>query len=460
MRHLAERNPELLRNLWLELTIERLLLAPALIATLVALSWTVAHDTWFARLGSWAPLIAAAVLLLYGTRRAGNSLREERLAGTWDMQRLSAQSAWQLALGKLFGATAFAWYLAGCCLLLTLPQRLLTAPPRLVLLQIAWVVLLGLIAQAMALVLALNGDAAQDARRRRGAIELSGLAVLLLGWDVLSPQASDALWREPLRWWTLELPREGFAIGSLIVFAIAAVLMLQRGLRAVLQERTLPIGWLALLALIGLWSGGFLWNSGAALLDVQWHGLQPPAWLAAAIDPLFRLGAGWTLLACTLAYACYAQAAGDPLSWRQAMQAAREGRWQTALAGLPLWLPTGLVALLCALAGVASLGAGEPALHLLAVPLFTLRDLVLMAAWTLTATPRRSAAIPFGVLLTAYVLLPALLSLIGLGPIAALLNPLLSWGQAGLLAAAAAVQLALALLWLSLRWQRVFAAAS
>ena len=49
---------------------------------------------------------------------------------------------------------------------------------------------------------------------------------------------------------TLELPREGFAIASLIVFAIAAVLMLQRGLRSTLQERTLPIGWLALLALL------------------------------------------------------------------------------------------------------------------------------------------------------------------------------------------------------------------
>lgn len=54
----------------------------------------------------------AAILLVYGTVRTTGSVHAERVEKTWDLQRLTPLSAWEIALGKLLGAPVFPFFLA------------------------------------------------------------------------------------------------------------------------------------------------------------------------------------------------------------------------------------------------------------------------------------------------------------------------------------------------------------
>lgn len=56
--------------------------------------------------------LQAAVLLLYGTSRTTGSVITERAEKTWDLQRLTPLSSWELAVGKLAGASILASYIA------------------------------------------------------------------------------------------------------------------------------------------------------------------------------------------------------------------------------------------------------------------------------------------------------------------------------------------------------------
>ena len=109
-------NPELRRNLWLQFSAIRLVLAPVVIGAILALTWLVADREWrgVAQVGE---AIYSLLILLWGTRRAADLVAEEIAGGTWDGQRMSALGAWQMSWGKLLGGTSYVWYCAGLAFL-------------------------------------------------------------------------------------------------------------------------------------------------------------------------------------------------------------------------------------------------------------------------------------------------------------------------------------------------------
>jgi hypothetical protein len=104
-------NPEFRRNLWLNLTWQRLLMAPTLVL-INAYAFYISGETGYQRLILPGEIALALILGVWGTRRAADSLSEEVAAGTWDNQRMSGLSAWQMAWGKLIGGCAYVWYCA------------------------------------------------------------------------------------------------------------------------------------------------------------------------------------------------------------------------------------------------------------------------------------------------------------------------------------------------------------
>jgi hypothetical protein len=116
------RNPEFQRNLWLELSPTRLLLMPALIALLLFVvsaglpksmsSEAIAQFLLNLSLGCFMLLT-----VLWGTSLAQSSLTREFSEGTWDNQRMSGLTPWQMVWGKLLGGSIYAWY--GGVILLT-----------------------------------------------------------------------------------------------------------------------------------------------------------------------------------------------------------------------------------------------------------------------------------------------------------------------------------------------------
>lgn len=58
----------------------------------------------------------ALILLVYGMSKCTASIMTERLQRTWDLQRLTPLTAWDIAAGKLLGAPIFAFFLAAVAL--------------------------------------------------------------------------------------------------------------------------------------------------------------------------------------------------------------------------------------------------------------------------------------------------------------------------------------------------------
>jgi hypothetical protein len=111
-------NPELRRNLWIELTLSRLLIVPILLAIVFLVSWYVGgHSGDEVRFV--ARYIYLALVLLWGTRRAANALADEITGGTWDFQRMTALGPWSMSWAKFFGGTAYVWYASLICLAVT-----------------------------------------------------------------------------------------------------------------------------------------------------------------------------------------------------------------------------------------------------------------------------------------------------------------------------------------------------
>jgi hypothetical protein len=107
-------NPELLRNLWLQFSPQRIIAAPLILGAVFALIAS-ATDSW-ELVGRVANVGFVVIAYLWGTRRAVNALADEITAGTWDGQRMSSIAPWSMAWGKLIGGTAYVWYCALLCL--------------------------------------------------------------------------------------------------------------------------------------------------------------------------------------------------------------------------------------------------------------------------------------------------------------------------------------------------------
>ena len=397
------RNPEFQRQLWLNW--RPALLAWSLGLSLLVLALPLAlskpQDLPGAMgMTAMAGLWAAAVV--YGSVLAGRSLSEEASQNTWDWQRLSALSPWQMAWGKLLGAALPAWlYVLWFALAVVGMTTVWTLDAWRVHHTIALAVLWGLGLQAWAMNAVLMGWGQRDRpiNRKRAAL----LPLLLLFFipgpfvgNVYQSLASGG--GEPVRWWGLDVGGLGLAyLAGTLVLGLG-LLALWRQLCTRLDVRTLPWAWPLGLVLTGLVSAGSLDMGIAAFFSsTVWIALIGTAYVALQhMDQHLR-------------------------AWRQVQWSASRQRWREALAALPLWP----VSLLLAFAMTALLmlipGRWEAAISdtlsrfSLYLCLQLLRDCLLLTGFALLVGKRKSP-------LAAFVIAWLILNLVA---------PLLAYGVGG-----------------------------
>ena len=209
-------NPELQRNLWLEAPARRLIGTAAVAALIFLLVWLVDRGRH-----PQAIVVAGAVLfvgaaLIWAPRDARAAVTDEVYARTWDFQRLSALAPWTLTWGKLVGATARPWLLAGLSLLIAFLQLASVTSVGHALFWALIAVGLGVLMQAGGLAVGLIEIRKSRAAGRPPGQRSPGLAVLALA--ILAGCA--AIWahthmvwsadvhggvltpgRQPLTWW-------------------------------------------------------------------------------------------------------------------------------------------------------------------------------------------------------------------------------------------------------------------
>jgi len=427
-------NPELRRNLWLELTLHRLLAMPLVLALVLGLVYAASDEDPRSSLATAAAAIAAGLAGLWGARNAADAVPGELRGRTWDAQRMSAIGPWAMAWGKLLGATSFAWYgalLALAVLVLAAPRGWTHAPARVAMLIVA----ASLLAQATA---ALSGVAiARKGLARPGAPSawLLFLAVILL-WPAVALFSSPL---EPATWWRARYGILDFALASSAALAAWAVFGLYRAMCTELQVRTTPWAIAAFALFVTAYLAGFLVAPGA----------EPGTGHDALIVCGFAVCAALTYLM------LFSEQASVTAARRVQVRLAR-GEWRRALEELPAWTATFALAALFCLFSLALLEERLPLRSLALAPapamLLLARDVAIYLVFAFARRPRRVEAAAVFYLFLLYAVIPWLAHAAGLHALADLvLPPLLV--KPGYATVVAAGQAAIAFAFVAWRWR-------
>jgi hypothetical protein len=384
-------NPELQRNLWLELTATRLIAMPVAVFMVIGGAHSLGGGS---AAGLVTKLMLGALLLLWGSRLAAEGLGDEVAARTWDVQRLSAASPWAMTLGKLVGGTVYVWYGALCCL----PGLLLFEPSR-ASIEFESFVVAGLIAQGSGLLaaLAIHQFAGGSRRGYTTFAQLVGLAAG--GWGLSHRFIELSHTGEHIAWYGMNFPTREFVLVQQLAAVAWLAIGIMRSIRREFGYLDGPTAWTGFTLYAILLAVGFPEPGTATDWGVAWPLIQG-GFVSAALTY-------WGLLVTPVSRARITRLRAGAAS----------GRWDAVWRDLPIWVPSALAATVFTLALVADAVVYSPfgldSFTLLAALGFLVRDIALVYLVRLTWRRRTllGLVILFGLL---YGLLPALTAGLGM----------------------------------------------
>jgi len=439
--------PEFRRNLWLELTPRRVVFMVGFLA-LVFFAAAVSGPSYTPY--SAAETIYYLIVVIWGARNAGLSIVGEIRDHTWDLQRLSSIGAGEMAWGKLFGSTIYNWFGGVICLAVMLVYGFTHGTVVSAILDLVYYMIVGLVAQASALLASLVAIRRRSAHSRLDIFlyQLVGI-IAALGvfylWQAADPASALLFGKKStdvINWWGAVIGARPFLLISLVLFTAWILTGCYREMRRELKMRNGPLVWLGFVVFIGLYVAGF------------------DAWL-----PHDDAMAHWNTVALRLALAAsaygvltYVMALLEPkdrVLYRWYGSQIVSGAVGRALWSLQAWIMSYIATVIVAIALIWWLfaqhaGASYPALTVAGLGFLT-RDVAIFVFFA--ATRRRGDFAAIVALIAMYVLIPAILD--GVGVKAALpffyptpsnplwIGPVIVWGEAIVAVIAAVSRVAL-----------------
>jgi hypothetical protein len=386
-------NPEFRRNLWLEFSTQRLILMPALITFILIID--IAFQKYRGEHGVIMQNITAHCflgvlgLLFWSVKQAADTLAQEAREGTWDNQRMSGLTPWQMVWGKLLGGTLYTWY--GCVILMfigALGRAGADMSLRQIALFVVGAVALGVLLQSASMLRVLL------AWRRKGATR-SGFANFFFYLFLCAVICAlfFFFWvleeRGTLEWWGGTWPIMDFSILCLVCLAFWSVLGLWLAMRQELLEKSRGSlwWWAAFLVFWCVWVWGLIRNQPE---NVRWYCFAP-----------------CVLLVWASAYLQLILAPKDRMAWRRlcVALARRDSRQIQCL--WPLWTISIALALLLSVAAVVLAPPSEKAARFfVSVTCFVVRDFAWVFWLHLAQDNRRAEGAMIASFAVAYLVLP------------------------------------------------------
>lgn len=413
-------NPEFRRNIWLELGPRRVLLMIVILA-LVFFAATVTGGDY--QPASLAAILYYLIVVVWGSRNAALSVVGEIRDRTWDAQRLSSLTPFEMTWGKLFGSTIYNWFGGAICLAVLLGYEFTQHPPATVLIDFVYYIAVGVIAQAAALLASLVAVRRRLSHTRFDIFtyQVAGLAAaiaVVFVWQAADPAGAFLLGHKPtdfIPWWGQVLDARSFLLVSLASFTAWTLIGCYRQMRLELKMRNGPMVWLAFLLFIGIYVAGFdAWLTGRQA-TARWDGIE------------LRLGLALTAYV-ILTYLMVLLEPKDRVLYRWLGGQLSQGGIGAALWNLQAWMMSYLAALAVALALLARLiltqgGFGVDASLLVAGLGFLTRDVSIFVLLQTLPGRRRGDLAAVMVLIALYVLVPYILHGMGLDSGLAYLYP-------------------------------------
>ena len=404
-------NPEFRRHVWLELTPHRLVVMPVLLAMIFLLVGMSADTARGNAIAFTALAIFALLCPLWGARLTVDSVADEFRDKTWDTQRMSALTPWELTVGKLLGANVFAWYGGVICLLVFLVSAGGEHFPLAIPTTLGLAVGLTLLVHGIALFFTLL--AVRRRREARTSLGLMGmLAVLYVSGPLVGLAAQD---QESALWYGTRFPVADFVLWSAWAFAAWAVAGAWRLLSQELQVRTTPSAWVGFALSLIVYLGGFVL----------------PSSRQESLDSGFLFLAVCLSVTLAMSYLAVWWDAKDAVSLHRVQLAWHRGDRRRLLEELPCWIVTLAPALVFALLLIPAtpsafeelLGKDYSGWVGLGLFLYVLRDVLVLYVVCLKPGNRRGESAALFYLALAYLVVPWLLTAAGLDMLANLVLP-------------------------------------
>ncbi len=398
-------NPEFRRNLWLEFSVHRLVAAPLLLSLLfvvVVMQTSAPNNAWDA-VATTASIVFLLATNVWGTYLAIDSIADEIRNRTWDNQRLSALSPFKLVWGKLFGATAFAWYIGlPCLVLLVVARHHVSATYHDTLVSAAALLTGTLLMQGLGLMSAIVGLKTNTVAPR--AVQLVLLFITLVS---VSSYLDIGQSVKLTSWYGLEMPAKQHTMLGFILFTAWIWLACYRNMQTVLQIKIRPWAMIAFVIFCTFYVNGFVSDG---VQDKQ------PLVVWIILPPLLSI------------IGVYLGAFTEKRDWvsiRRFFKAWRTSTYYLALKDTPYFVALALFALL-ALVPMSIMSAftevDNSGLFLPIAFVLMLRDIGLLYYFSLGKKPARATMATLFYLVLLYILVPALFQQSVVG---SLFNPLI-----------------------------------
>jgi len=433
------QNPEFRRNLWLELSVYRVIGMPLVLGALFVLIYVLSTDNPYQAIVPYALTLYSLIIFLWGTRQSAESVIAEVRDRTWDQQRMSSIGPWSMTWAKLLGSTIFPWYGGLLCLLV---YTVLTVgiPGERTLNTVGLFVVCGLFSNAVALLISMHAMKKDRTYNRSQAA-----AYLILGAMIVGPILSTAFKAYgSYTWLGQSFESRNFILTTAALFLGWTVIGIYRLMRTELQMKNGPFVWLAFACFMALFFSGFM-----NVVDTR--------------DRTFDRFFTAFLVTAVLTYLMALSEQKDPVAFRRLFASLGRKEWRRVLQELPCWLVT-LLPLLAAAIGMffTSDSFFDPTKPVAGVRLvivgacfLILRDLGLMLFFNLAKNQKRADMVLVLCLCILYGVVPLILNAINLDAMTALFWP--RWDQyASLGTAAAGAEAALVLALVAFRWKKQY----
>ncbi|HEX2580706.1 MAG TPA: hypothetical protein VHL08_01870 [Dongiaceae bacterium] len=261
-------NPEFRRNLWLEFSPARLVLAP--LAIFIILFGLHRVNSLFGHDKAEVTAVASYIILgLWATRRAADSIAEEVRAGTWDAQRMNALGAWQMCWGKVIGASAYCWY----CFMWLIPTLLMSGVSvGDAAIRTGQIVIGGLLATALAFCVSLI-LIRKSGRRRVLSVTLAQLAGLAAFYFGATGENFFSLPADRFWYGLISVDDRWFILVVRLATCAWVWLAAYRLLRVELQFRAAPLAFTGFLLFLVAFARGFYASFSDSVTDLRFFSL-------------------------------------------------------------------------------------------------------------------------------------------------------------------------------------------
>jgi len=388
-------NPEFKRNLWLEISPARLALMPGVLTLIALLAVAMSEHNPRDNLFIACTVLFTGLAVGWGSLLVMSSINNEVTERTWDQQRLSALTPWQMAWGKLFGSTAYAWYGALLCAVVAVLAAS-TLPGFLS--RCVWMLAGAIGAVALHAWLMASRLHTLDLRTEKSSSTAGRLFGLFMALQTLP--AIFMLMRNPTDdafspglWWSLGLPLPVQLLVQVAFMLALGLLALWRSMGKQLMVRSTPWAWALGVLVLGLMVAGYLPE------DARDANLMVPL-------------AGVALLA---TYAALFTESNNRLVWQAVLFHHAHSPRRRMLQALPLWpVSWAMAALFVLLYGVLGINPDQHLASLGSVMwlalLHCLRDCGIYHFFALRNTTRKPAGMTLLTLFVLGVVLPGLVA--------------------------------------------------